>query len=242
MDVLSSDKTKEYFKLIYSLVLSEERTSTYLCVNNQLGEMQVAISDMSIYEHITPGYLESILTVINSGKACILDTNIPRESIEYILKNCTVPIFLDTVSTAKAEKIKNSISNLYALKPNLIETEILSDIQINNDKDLETAANIILKKGIKNLFISLGENGVYYTNGITSGKIPPIKTEIVNTTGAGDSFLAGIVWAYLKGYSLDKSTKAGLSASHICIKSNSTVSENMSEKNLVDVINNNWRD
>ncbi|MDR7855785.1 PfkB family carbohydrate kinase [Tissierella sp.] len=222
--------------LKHSLIMPDERTSTYLCINNELGEMQLAISDMEIYKYITPDYLEKKLEIINGGAACVLDTNIPQESLEYIMDNSNVPIFLDTVSTKKTEKIKDSIRNIHTLKPNIIEAEILSNMKIHTTEDLEKATDFILKKGIERLFVSLGEKGVYYTDGVKRGSIPPISTEVINTTGAGDSYIAALVWAYLKDFNIEKSAKAGLAASSICIQSNMTVSEHMSAEKIINLI------
>ncbi|WP_406244116.1 PfkB family carbohydrate kinase [Tissierella carlieri] len=181
------------------------------------------------------------LEIINGGAACVVDTNIPEESLEYLMDNSKVPIFLDTVSTKKTEKIKDSIRNIHTLKPNIIEAEILSNMKIINAEDLEKATSIILKKGIKRLFVSLGARGVYYTDGTIKGSILPIPTEIINTTGAGDSYIAAVAWAYLKGFDLEKSAKAGLAASYICVRSNQTVSKDISAQNIENIMKNNWR-
>lgn len=238
---ITSSCKKLNISLEHSLIIPNERTSTYLCITNESGEMEVAISDMEIYRHITPDYLKEKLEVINNSKVCIVDTNIPEESLKYLMNNCNVPIFLDTVSTKKTEKIKDSIQNIHTLKPNIIEAEILSNMKINTIGDLEKATNIILEKGVKRLFISLGSKGVYYTDGTHKGNILPIETKVINTTGAGDSYIAAVVWAYLKNFDLEKSAKAGLSASYICINSNSTVSENISEEHIINLMENNWR-
>ncbi|WMM25891.1 carbohydrate kinase family protein [Tissierella sp. MB52-C2] len=227
--------------LEHSLIMTNERTSTYLCINDESGEMKVAISDMEIYKYITPGYLKEKLGVINNGKVCVVDTNIPEDSLKYLMDNCNVPIFLDTVSTKKTEKIKDSIHNIYTLKPNIIEAEILSNMKINTIEDLEKATDIILEKGVERLFVSLGAKGVYFTDGNHRGNILPIETKVINTTGAGDSYIAAVIWAYLKGFDLEKSAKAGLSASYICINSSSTVAKNISEEQIINLMENNWR-
>lgn len=227
--------------LEHSLIMTNERTSTYLCINDESGEMKVAISDMEIYKYITPDYLKEKLGVINNGKVCVVDTNIPEDSLKYLMDNCNVPIFLDTVSTKKTEKIKDSIHNIYTLKPNIIEAEILSNMKINTIEDLEKATDIILEKGVERLFVSLGAKGVYFTDGNHRGNILPIETKVINTTGAGDSYIAAVIWAYLKGFDLEKSAKAGLSASYICINSSSTVAKNISEEQIINLMENNWR-
>lgn len=227
--------------LKHSQVILGERTSTYLCITNELGEMQLAISDMEIYENITPSYLEANLEIINNGLACVLDTNIPQESLDYIMDNCKVPVFIDTVSTSKTEKIKHILHNIHSLKPNIIEAEILSDMRISNLDDLEKATDIIIGKGVKNIFLTLGSKGVYYTDGKSKGSIPPIATDVANTTGAGDSFLAAVIWAYLKGFDIEDSAKAGLSAASITIGSDMTVSKDITELNIEKLLKKHWR-
>ena len=227
--------------LNYSETILNERTSTYLCINDEHGEMQLAVSDMDIYDNVTSSFLENRLHIINASRALIVDTNIPKNSLDYLMGNTKVPIFIDTVSTKKTEKIKDSIHNVYALKPNINEVEILSGIKIIDEDDLKEATDIILKKGVKQIYVSLGSDGVYYTDGINKNKLPTITDTIVNTTGAGDSFLAGVVWAFLQDYTIEMCAKAGLSASNICVKSLNTVSEEMSEEYIKYLIKNKWR-
>jgi pseudouridine kinase len=227
--------------LQYSEEIENKRTSIYLCINDDSGEMQLAISNMDIYKYLTPEFLSKRLDIINNSRACVLDTNIPKDSIEYLVDNVKVPIFIDTVSIKKTEKLMDCLYNVYSLKPNIREAEILSGTKINGKDDLSNAANIILNKGVKKLYISLGADGVYYNDGINEGILPSITDEIINTTGAGDSFLAGVIWASLNGYDIKECAKAGLSASYICVKSYRTVSEDMSEENIKKLTESKWR-
>lgn len=238
---IQKDCNEKNIGLTHSKIIQNERTSSYLCINDENGEMQVAISDMEIYKYITPSYLEKKLDVINKSSLCVIDTNIPEDSLIFLMDNCTVPLFMDTVSVSKTERIKNSIHNIHTLKPNIIEAEILSGMKIKNDTDLESASMIIHNKGVKWLFISLGSNGVYYSDGKNSGKLSPIDTKIVSTTGAGDSFLAGVIWSYLKNNDIESCAKAGLAASSICVASALTVSKDISVNNIEEKIKNNWR-
>jgi pseudouridine kinase len=227
--------------LRYSQQIENERTSIYLCINDPNGEMQLAISDMELYNKITPVFLQERIHILNSSKACIADTNIPQESLEFLIENLKVPLFIDTVSVKKTEKLKNSIRDIYALKPNIHEAEILTDIKITSKDDLDNASNILLNKGIKNVYISLGPEGVYYSNGRNKGILPSITDEIINTTGAGDSFLAAVVWAYLNNYDIEESAKAGSAASYICIRSPKTVSDEISEAYIRELMDTKWR-
>lgn len=224
--------------LEHSLILDDKRTSIYLCVNDEEGDMAVAISDMEIYEMITPEFLKERLDIINNSRACISDTNIPKESLTFLMENVKVPIFIDTVSIHKTEKIKDNLHNIHGLKPNILEAEILSGIKISSDDDVKKAADILLGKGIKQLFLTLGSNGVYITDGKYSGQLPTMVKKIVNATGAGDSFIAGVVFGFLKGYDIEKCARTGLAASSICLMSRDTVSKEISEDNILKLLKN----
>mgnify|MGYP003899440329 CR=1 FL=1 len=239
--VLGSDSYAEEIKrncnelnisLKHSLIIENERTSTYICINDETGEMQLALSDMEIYKYITPEFLKEKLEIINNSRVCVVDTNIPTESLIYIMDNCKAPIFLDTVSNSKTQKIKDFIHNIHTLKPNIMEAEILSNMSISNQEDLDKATDVIIRKGVKNIFVSLGSKGVYYTNGKEKGYVPVMDNNIVSTTGAGDSFLAAVVWSYLNDYSIEKAAKVGIAASSITVKSKLTVSKDMSVENI----------
>lgn len=95
------------------------RTSTYLCLNEQNGDLHAAVADMAICEELTPEKLEAVLPEINRGEFLIADANLPERTLEWIAKHVTVPIAADPVSTAKAARLRPLLHRLTFLKPNL---------------------------------------------------------------------------------------------------------------------------
>ena len=57
-------------------------------------------------------------------------------------------------------------------------------------EDNEEAAELLLKRGVKLVLISLGESGAFYATRDFQGSVPSFEIEVVDTTGAGDAFLA----------------------------------------------------
>jgi pseudouridine kinase len=208
-----------------SLFVPNGTTSSYLFITNDNGDMELAVSDMDIYRSLTPNYLSTKIDVINNSTLCILDTNIPEESIEYITKNCKVPIFVDPVSTSKARKLTSTLGSFHTIKPNLLETELLTGITITDERTLKKAAKFFIEAGVKQVFISLGKDGVFCANSQESCHLPNYKTNLINTTGAGDSFMAGLAWSYFNGLSLVNSAKVGLAAASICSEGRNTINE-----------------
>ena len=203
-------------------------TSTYLYLTDEKGEMALAVSDMEICKKITPTYLAGNLNLLQNAQLVIVDTNIPQESLIYLAENCTVPLFCDPVSTIKAEKLRPILGKIHTLKPNRLEAELLSGIQIRSDEDVERAAEKLLEMGVHRLFISLGADGVYAAMGKQRVKLPNLPGEMVNTTGCGDAFMAALGWAYLEGMDLRQTAMAGLAAGAIAMESSETINPAMS--------------
>lgn len=217
-----------------SPVIPGGHTSTYLFVNDESGDMQLAVSDMDIYDHLTPQVLQSRRQLLDGSQVVVLDTNLPAETVAWVAENCRAPIFADPVSTAKAEKLRPVLGRLHTLKPNRIEAELLSGVAISDDASLRRAADALLETGLHRVFISLGADGVFAAD--RSGQVlhlPAPEGNIVSTTGCGDSFMAALAWAYLQGSDLERSARAGLAASTITIASADTINPAMSEEALL---------
>lgn len=211
-----------------SLKVPGESTSSYLYLANNKGEMALAISDMEICKKITPDYLASNLSLLQGACIVVADANIPQESLNYLAENCTSPLFVDPVSTTKAQKLIPILSSIHTLKPNILEAALLSGVTIVNDNDIEKAAENILKKGVQRVFISMGARGVYAASSEETYWIPSIPGKMVNTTGCGDAFTAALVWAYLNDNSLENSGRAGLAAGSIAMESQDTINSSLS--------------
>ena len=205
------------------------QTSSYLFLCGPDGEMKLAVSDMSVCERITPDYLREQLPLINGAALLILDTNLPEESVRFLAENAEVPIFADPVSAAKAEKLRPVLGRLHTLKPNRLEASLLSGIPITDEKSLHAAAAALLDTGLRRVFISLGEDGVFAAEKGNSLHLPALKTNAVNVTGAGDAFMAALGWAQTRGLSMEDAAEAGCAATAFAVESRETVSPLLSE-------------
>lgn len=214
--------------LSHALRVSGGTTSTYLYLADPAGEMALAVSDMSICEKITPAYLAANLPILQNAQVIVADTNIPAESLRYLAENVTVPLFVDPVSTAKAEKLRPILNRIHTLKPNRLEAELLSGVRIENRADVETAADVLTGLGVHRIFLSLGAQGVYAAMGEQKLWLPTTPGQMVNTTGCGDAFMAALVWAYLEGSDLETTARAGLAAGSIAMESPETINPQMS--------------
>jgi len=123
-------------------------------------------------------------------------------------------LFVDTVSTSKALRIKPYLRAVHTLKPSLIEAEALAGIEARNDKQLPALAAWFHEQGVQRLFVTLGARGVFYSAGDSQGieKLRANTSEMHNASGAGDAFLAGLAHAWLTEWPLKKSIGFSLAA------------------------------
>ena len=218
-----------------TLIVKGGVTSSYLSILDADGDMALALNAMDITENLNIEFIKQKSPLINGAKISIIDTNLNKDVIEYIItQNTKCDYFLDTVSTLKAEKIKNIIGYFHTIKPNLIEAEILSGIKIRTDKDLETASNKLVEKGVKNVFITSKE-GVFYNNGREYSFVKSPKQKPVNATGAGDSFMGGLVYSHFHELDIKESTNNAIAASILTILHEDTINPNISISEIMRI-------
>ena len=204
-------------------------TSTYLYIAGPSGDMELAVSDMEIYEHVTPAFLASRAALLNTAQRVVVDT---APSIRWLAENCTAPLFADPVSTTKAEKLRPILGRLHTLKPNRLEAELLSGVSITDVDSAGRAAAALLETGLRRVFISMGGDGVLAADHSGRIHVPCIPGKMVNTTGCGDAFMAAIAWAYLEGTDLEGTARAGLAAASIAMESGETINPSMSVEGI----------
>ncbi|MBR1586176.1 MAG: carbohydrate kinase family protein [Clostridia bacterium] len=190
-------------------VQTDRPCPTYLCIHDEKGDMAAAVSDMTAMEAITPEALAVRAEALNACDACVVDGNLSADALRFIARHVTVPLIADPVSTVKAQRLRPILQSLTAIKPNQMEAAALT-----GEYHPEKAAQALLASGVKNVFISLGAEGVYYANREEQGVMPARKLPTVPLTGAGDALCAGLTMGLIAGLSPRECARQGCQAAH----------------------------
>ena len=203
-----------------SAVAEGLRTGTYLCINNHGGEMIAAVADTEAVSVITPEWLEKRAGEIHQSDFVVADTNISEAAIRYLMENVTVPLLIDGVSTTKSHRVMNALAKcklpyLHTLKLNLKEA-----VALTGETNYALAAQRLIDLGVAHVYVTLGSEGVYCRSAAEEWLYPALPiAEVVNTTGAGDAFLAGVVYALTKGLTFPQTAQYGLMAARATLMS-----------------------
>ncbi len=85
------------------------------------------------------------------------------------------------------------------LVPNEQEAQALARLHMRKDQDLPKIAGRLLKWGVQNVVVTRGAKGLYFKNEKEEIWMKAFKVNVVDTTAAGDAFMAGLACALLEG-------------------------------------------
>ncbi len=217
-----------------SIITTENRTSTYLYVLDEHGELVVAVSDMSIVEQLTPEYFKKLLIKIDHSPYTVIDANLLQGSIEYLAENLkSTRLVLDPVSITKAVRAKNVLSKFYAVKVNRTEAEVLTGLTLDSQEMMAKAGQKLVEYGVKRVFITLGGDGVYYQDCDHGFFREAIKTKVINATGAGDAFTAAMIYGFAENLSKVDLVDFCIGASTIALSDEKTIASDLT----IDTVN-----
>ena len=235
--ILEHSKTMN-FDMSDSLVVEGASTPTYVAILDENGEMVSAIVDINVDHHLTEEFIDSKASIIEGAEYMFFGADNPN-IIEYIVKKYQgkTKFVLDPVSAAKAAHVKHLMPYFHTVKPNRHEAEVLCGFEIKSVDDVRKAGHYFLSLGVKHVFIRLDADGVYYCTGEEEGIVKPNRVEVVNVTGAGDSFIAGVGYAYLNDLSTLETVKLAQTMSIITISHEETIHPEMAVDYVMEKVN-----
>ena len=104
------------------------------------------------------------------------------------------------------------------MKCNLDEAQALTGA-----REAEEAARLMVAKGVKEVYLTMGEDGVVFCSKKETLRLPAVEAEIVNVTGSGDAFFAGVIHAHAIGVGSTDAVVYGLKAACHNVKSEAPV-------------------
>lgn len=115
---------------------------------------------------------------------------------------------LDASGSALAAGLDEGV---YLVKPNLRELRALTALPLEEERDWTAAAHGLVDAGKAEVVaLSLGHRGALLAAAGHTLRAPAIPVQIASTVGAGDSFVAAMVWRLAAGGGLEEAFRSGI--------------------------------
>ncbi|MBE9462344.1 ribokinase [Dyadobacter subterraneus] len=188
---------KEGLDTKYILQTEDFPSGVASIIVNENGENQIVVASGANMD-LKPSDLGD--NIFDQIDLVLLQLEIPLETIQYIVAKCNELKIKVVLNPAPAVELPDSLlSGIYLITPNETETHLLTGILPDSPEAMKKAALFFQNKGIENVIITLGKNGIYLFNEQFSEIIPAVQVLAVDTTAAGDIFNGAVVSALAEG-------------------------------------------
>lgn len=206
-------------------------TASYTAALTPSGDLRLGLADMAIYDEITTAMMDQALATIRPAETWFLDTNLPETVIGYLASQApgTVLIAGDTVSIAKAPRLRAACPRLDLLITNATETKAI--FPRFNDADIPARLTAM---GIDRAIIGRAHEGVQVVDGDGTRDHASLASRVVDVTGAGDALAAGVLHGILTGLPMDDTIRVGLAAAAFAVENDMALPATISHAALFD--------
>ena len=220
-----------------ALRVAGARTGTYTAVLEPSGELVIALNEMEVAELLTPAAVDARWEHLAAARLIFADTNLPPETLAYLIERCGregLLLVVDPVSAIKAQRLPKRLDGVSAILPDQLEAEALAGMGAPSDGAWEPLAARIRARGAQAVVISLGERGLYYTADDTAFERPSVARagDVVDVTGAGDALAAGFLFGLLRGETAERCCELGLAAAALTVRSAHSVAPELTPRAL----------
>ncbi|MCL1963581.1 MAG: PfkB family carbohydrate kinase, partial [Firmicutes bacterium] len=98
------------------------------------------------------------------------------------------------------------------VKPNLTELEQAAGRSLRSREDILAAARALRSRGAACVVVSMGSRGAIAVMEGAVCEAPAMEVKVRTTTGAGDAMVAGLLYGFMRGFSLDAALRCGTAA------------------------------
>jgi ribokinase len=207
-----------------------------IIIDAERGENAIIVVPGACFE-LTPAEVEQARSLIAGAAIFVTQLELSLPTVEYGLRLANSLGVRTILNPAPGCKLPDSIFQYCDfMTPNESESEILTGIPIASLQEAELAADALLRRGVRNVVITLGAQGALVKNATTCEHVPACNAGgVVETTGAGDAFNGGFAVALAEDKDLVEAARFGCTVAGISVTRPGTA-PSMPFRNEVDAL------
>lgn len=169
-------------------------TGMALIMNEECGENTITVVSGANTE-LTPKLIEDQQSLLRGADVILTQMETPLETVAYLSAWCGAnhKKFILDPSPARADLPEKILRNVDMMKPNETELSILTGMPVRTRNDISAAAERLVAQGVKNVVTTLGGKGTIWTSSEGSEYFVARKVCALDTTAAGDTFMAAML-------------------------------------------------
>ena len=215
-NIIGNDKLGE---IATSLYASEGIDTRYLektdkmatgvgfIILNESGQNGI-ILDMGSNKLVDALFVDRIEEQISKSDVVMSVLEIPVEAAARAMELGRKHGVRTILNPAPATRLHNDVlKNVNYLTPNESELRILMGLAPDDPTPTSKLAGQLFQAGVENLIVTMGEKGALIISADGETEVPGASIDVVDTTGAGDAFNAGLAVAVAKGWNLVEAVK-----------------------------------
>ncbi|EZI25399.1 MULTISPECIES: ribokinase [Pseudomonas] len=168
---------------------------------------------------LTPASLQAFDTVLQAANVIVCQLEVPMATVGYALKRgreLGKTVILNP-APASAPLPAEWYASIDYLIPNESEAGALSGVTVDSLDSARLAATRLIQAGAGKVIITLGPQGVLFSDGLVFEHLVAPKVKAVDTTAAGDTFVGGFAAALANGESEAEAIRFGQVAAALSV-------------------------
>lgn len=222
-----------------SLRLGGHSTGSYTALLDARGELVLAMAAMDLCDAITPDYLHQSRAQIEQADLIMADLNLSDASLTALLQVAAArgtPLVLVAVSTPKMHHLPQDLHGAAVLVLNRDELEALAGRALQDLAAIGEACAALRQRGAQAVVVTLGGQGAAYTQGDKFCHLPAPDVAVVDVTGAGDAFSAGLCWSLSIKQDLSRACRVGIALAARTLQCESSVWPDLKPATLLGIV------